>query len=41
MTDELINVMLAIDATFVQQLGNTFVFSRVQVTEAVIFQFPF
>ena len=41
MTDEFINVMFPVDTTFMQQFGNTFVFSWVQVTEAVIFQFPF
>ena len=41
MTDELINVMFPVDTTFMQQLGNAFVFSRVQITEAIIFQLPF
>ncbi|MNB88842.1 hypothetical protein D3C75_358620 [compost metagenome] len=39
-TNEFVDVMLAVYSTLVQQFGNTFVFIRMQVTEAVIFQFP-
>lgn len=41
MSNELFNIVFAIDTTLVQQLGNAFVFGRVQVAEAVIFQLPF
>ncbi|MNY15065.1 hypothetical protein D3C86_1482630 [compost metagenome] len=39
--DELIDVMLTIDTTLVQQFRNSLVFRRMQIAEAVIFQLPF
>ncbi|MNS73022.1 hypothetical protein D3C72_1064490 [compost metagenome] len=39
--DEIVNKLFAIDAAFVQQLGDAFVLVRMQVAEAEIFQFPF
>ena len=39
--NELVDVMFTIDTAFVQQLGDTLIFRRMQITEAVIFQFPF
>ena len=39
--DKLLDIVLAIDAALVQEFGNPFIFRRVQIAEAVIFQLPF
>jgi hypothetical protein len=33
--------VLAVDTALMQQFGNTLIFRRVQIAEAVIFQLPF
>ena len=39
--DELLDIVLTVDAAFMQKFGNALIFRRVQITEAVIFQLPF
>ena len=41
MTNELFDVVFAVETPFMQQFGHSFVFGWMEVTEAVIFQFPF
>ena len=41
MTNELFDVVFAVETAFMQQFGNSLVFGWMEVTEAVIFQFPF
>ncbi|CAH0294205.1 hypothetical protein SRABI106_03592 [Rahnella aquatilis] len=39
--DKIVDVLLTVDTAFMQQFGNAFVFVRMQITEAKIFQLPF
>ena len=38
--DKFVDIMLAVDTALMQEFGNTFIFRRVQIAEAVIFQLP-
>ena len=39
--DKIVDVMLTVDTTLMQQFRDSFVFIRMQVAEAVVFQLPF
>ena len=41
MADKLFDIVFAVETAFMQQFCDAFVFGRVQITEAVIFQLPF